>query len=515
MIVGGARGAVWTARRLERTLAQELPGERIVVVSNRAPYVHERAGDGSIRVVRPAGGVVAALEPVLRACRGTWVAHGSGSADRETVDARGTLAVPPGEESYRLRRVWLSAAEERGYYQGLANEGLWPLCHLADNRPVFRTTDWRHYQDANRKFADAACAEIDSGDAIVLVQDYHLALAPRLIRERVPGATVITFWHIPWPHAERFRICPWRTEILDGLLGSSIVGFQTPSDCDHFLDSAEQLLEASVDRREDSVSQRGSTSLVRPYPISVEWPGDIEGLPGAADCRAELVRQLGLGPDARIGVGVDRLDYTKGLEERMGAVERLLERSPALRGRFTFVQLAAPSRTGIERYRKYERAVEAAVDRVNRRFGRGSYRPVHLLRAHHDSASIRRCYRAADVCYVSSLHDGMNLVAKEFVAARDDERGVLVLSEFTGAARELKQALVVNPYDVDAAGAALARALAMPWREQRERMRAMRAWVAEFNVYHWAGRLLSDAAGVRRHVRPVQQLRDSIATAIA
>ena len=495
-------GGLWTPQRLKNTLSRHLHGERVVIVANREPYIHQRTEGGDVALVHPASGLVTALEPVMRACSGVWVAHGSGSADLEASDPQGRLRVPPGEESYVLRRVWLSPEEEKGYYYGFSNEGLWPLCHIADTRPLFRREDWRHYQAVNRKFADAVGEEVDSDDPIILAQDYHFALLPRMIREKLPRATVLTFWHIPWPNSERFGICPWREELLAGLLGSSILGFHTQFHCNNFIDGVDRFLESRIDRDQNAIVHQGQWTLIRPYPISIEWPsGWLRTVPPVPECRSGVFAELGLAPDALLGVGVDRLDYTKGIEERLLAVERLLDRSPALRGRFTFVQLAAPSRTVIPHYHQLSETVEHVADRVNQRFASGSYRPVILKRAHHEPPTVFRYYRAADVCYVSSLHDGMNLVAKEFVAARDDEQGVLVLSHFTGAARELTEALSVNPYDLEEASAALAAALLMPKDEQRDRMRAMRTLVAEFNVYRWAGRMLVDAARLRRKER--------------
>ena len=498
----GTAGGKWSPERLHRMLTEVLRGESVVVVANREPYVHDRAPDGQVRVLHPASGLVTALEPVMRACGGVWVAHGSGSADRDVVDARGRVRVPPGEESYALRRVWLTEEEERGYYYGFSNEGLWPLCHIAHTRPVFRAEDWRQYERVNRRFAEAVCEEVDGPDPIVLVQDYHYALAPRMIRERLPRATIISFWHIPWPNAERFGICPWANELLEGMLGSSIVGFHTQLFCNNFVEAVDRFLEARLDRERQSVVLGGREVLVRPYPISIEWPNRwATGAPPTSECRRSVFAELGLGPDALLGVGVDRLDYTKGIEERLLAVERTLERFPHLRNRFTFAQLAAPSRTAIPQYRDLNDRVEEIAARVNARFAAGAWRPIALLRAHHEPPTIFRYLRAADVCYVSSLHDGMNLVAKEFVASRDDERGVLVLSRFTGATRELTEALLVNPYDLEEASSALATALAMPAAEQAERMRAMRAFVQDLNVYRWAGRMLADAARLRQRDR--------------
>ena len=505
----------WTPERLKHTLNRHLHGEKVVVVANREPYIHERSSDGNgVTVRHPASGLVTALEPVMRACSGTWIAHGSGSADRENADRHGRLRVPPGEESYSLRRLWLTREEEQGYYYGFANEGLWPLCHITHVRPTFRSGDWSHYKAVNQKFADALCAEVDSEDPIVLVQDYHFARLPRLIRERLPRATVIMFWHIPWPNSQHFGICPWRKELLDGMLGASILGFHTQFDCNNFLDSVDRFLEARIDREQNAVAQAGHTTLVRPYPISLEWPVRwSKTAPAVEECRKLVFEQLKLRPDALLGVGVDRLDYTKGVEERLLTVERLLERVPELRGRFTFVQLAAPSRTTIERYHLLNEGIERLAARINERFGSADYRPIVVLCAHHEPPTVYRYYRAADVCYVSSLHDGMNLVAKEFVASRDDERGVLVLSQFAGAARELTEALIVNPYDLEEASNALATALAMSRSEQRDRMRSMRALIAELNVYRWAGRMLVDAARLRSRDRLTGRLTDHLTIA--
>jgi trehalose 6-phosphate synthase len=495
-------GGMWTPQRLKDSLKRYLLGERVVVVANREPYIHERASDGALVVRHPASGLVTALEPVMRACSGVWVAHGSGSADREAVDAQDHVLVPPGEGEYILRRVWLTPEEEQGYYYGLANEGLWPLCHIADTRPVFRNSDWEVYRTVNQRFADAACEEMDAEDAIVMVQDYHFALAPRLIRERVPKATIITFWHIPWPNFERLGICPFTEQILDGLLGSSILGFHTQFHCNNFFDSVDRYLEARIDREFDAVIYGGARTLIRPYPISIDWPNRwAQATPPADVCRREILAELGLPPDTLLGVGVDRLDYTKGIEERLFAIERLLERFPEYRGRLVFVQLAAPSRSTIPEYRALHERVERAVEHINEHFGTDTYQPIILRRSHHEPPAVFKYLKAAHFAYVSSLHDGMNLVAKEFVAARDDEQGVLVLSSFTGASRELAESLIVNPYDLDEASDALAVALAMPPSEQRMRMRAMRAFVAEFNVYRWAGRMLRDAERLRRRER--------------
>jgi trehalose 6-phosphate synthase len=491
----------WTPEAVRRILHAELRGQEVIVVSNREPYIHVRQGD-AIAIRRPASGLVTALEPIMRACSGTWIAHGSGSADREVVDAHDRVGAPPENPAYQIRRVWLTPEEEAGYYYGFANEGLWPLCHVAHVRPTFRVTDWEQYVKVNRRFAHAVVEESKAHDPIVLVQDYHFALLPRMVREALPAATIITFWHIPWPNPEAFSICPWREELLDGMLGSTILGFHTQFHCNNFIDTVDRLLEARADRELFTVSYKGKPTAVQRYPISVDWPAPAALVAKPVEeCRQAVRERHHLPRDHAIGVGVDRLDYTKGIEERFRAVERLLETRPELAGAVTFIQIAAPTRASIDEYRHYEARVGELAARINSRFSHAAYPPIVLKVEHHEPADVYEYYRAAEFCFVSSVHDGMNLVAKEFVLARDDESGVLVLSQFTGAARELPESLVVNPYDTEQCATGIHLALTMPEREQRERMRLMRGRIKEFNVYRWAGRMLIDAAGMRRRNR--------------
>jgi trehalose 6-phosphate synthase len=498
----------WGPDALRRILRQDLKGDEVIIVSNREPYIHTRRKDNVIEIQRPASGLVTALEPVMRACSGTWIAHGAGSADRDTVDRHDHVMVPPDKPSYRIRRVWLSEEEEKGYYFGFANEGLWPLCHIAHTRPSFRAPDWEHYKTVNRRFADVVADEARTDDPIVLVQDYHFALLPRMVRERLPRATIITFWHIPWPNPEAFGICPWREEVLEGMLGSSILGFHTQFHCNNFFDTVDRLLEARVDRETFTISYGGEPTEVRRYPISIEWPPNALAVQAPVpECRKRVREMLGLSQDVKLGVGVDRLDYTKGILERFAAIERLLELEPRWIGQFSFVQCAAPSRVSIDEYQNLDTRVRAVAARINERFGRPECLPIVLRIEHHDAAQVYEMYRAADLCYVSSLHDGMNLVAKEFVASRDDEQGVLVLSQFTGAARDLAEALIVNPYDIEQSAAAMHLALTMSPEEQRARMRSMRGVVQEFNVYRWAGRMLLDAARMRHRGRVMARAR--------
>ncbi len=494
---------VWTPDTLRQILDRELRGQEVIVVSNREPYIHVRRGN-EIEVRRPASGLVTALEPIMRACSGIWIAHGGGSADREVVDAHDHIAVPPPPErhAYQLRRVWLTPEEEAGYYYGFANEGLWPLCHIAHVRPIFRTSDWEQYVKVNRKFATTVKQEAQSDNPVVLVQDYHLALLPRMIKESLPDATIISFWHIPWPNPEAFAICPWREELLDGLLGSNILGFHTQFHVNNFVDTVDRLLEARVDREVFAVTYRGKQTTVRRYPISVDWPPPADLLAKPVEqCRTEVRQRNNLPPEHALAVGVERLDYTKGIEERFRAVERLMELEPRWIGKFTFIQIAAPSRSRIEEYRAYEARVRDLATQINQRFPEAPHPPIILKVEHHQPDEIFEYYRGTDICMVTSLHDGMNLVAKEFVSARDDERGVLILSLFTGAARELPEGLIVNPYDTDQCAGALQLGLTMSSAEQRTRMRLMRGLIQDFNVYRWAGRMLMDAAAIRRRGR--------------
>lgn len=488
----------WTPETLRGILNSELPDAQVIVVSNREPYIHNLKRD-SIELLVPASGLVSALEPITRACGGTWIAYGGGTADHLVVDRNDRVEVPPEHPSYTLRRVWLTEEELQGYYLGFANEGLWPLCHIAFTRPTFRASDWEAYEAVNRKFADTVVAEARNERPIVLVQDYHFALLPRMIREQLPEAIIITFWHIPWPNSEVFSICPWREKILDGLLGSSIVGFHTQFHCNNFIESVDRFMESRIEREDSAISFGGHTSLVHAYPISIEWPpAQLENIASVRECRARVRRRFGLGEGMFLCVGVERLDYTKGIVDRFHALDELLKQHPEWIGKVVFLQVAAPSRGTLPAYRQlYEECMKHAEE-LNQRYGRDGYTPVRMVAEHHSQRQVYEIYRAADVCMVTSLHDGMNLVAKEFVAARDDEQGVLLLSMFAGASKELLEALIVNPYDAGMMGDALRQALTMSSEEQRHRMRRMREIVEENNVYRWAGSMLLDAARLRK-----------------
>ena len=490
--------SVWTEERLKQYVRLRFGGQPIFIVSNREPVSHVHEGR-TIRALRPASGLVTALEPIMQACGGVWVAHGSGNADVETGQR---VKLPEDEPTYSLRRVWLDADEEAGYYYGLANEGLWPLCHIVHERPQFRRADWDHYRAVNAKFAEALLEEMVGVDSpIVLVQDYHFALLPQMVKRERPDASVALFWHVPWPNFEAFGICPWQSEILLGMMGADLIGFHTQFHCNNFLETVERAIEGRVGWDHFTVVRGQHETHVRPFPISVATDGTVESV---EPDRATLLRSFGDGVEF-LGVGVDRVDYTKGLPERFRAIQRFFERWPEYRRRVVFVQLASPSRTRIPRYQLLREETHETVRAINEALGDRGWKPIVYVERHHDHAEILPYYRHADFCMVTSLHDGMNLVAKEYVAARADHDGALILSRFAGASQELRNALVVNPYDVEDVAAAIHRSIAMDADERRWRMRRMHEHVAEHNVYRWAAMLLSELERMPREAAVFSQ----------
>lgn len=488
--------SVWTPERLKDQVRAKLESRPLLVISNREPYMHMRKGR-HIECIMPASGLVTALEPLLRACGGTWIAHGSGEADRDLVDKRDHISVPPEDPQYSLRRVWLSKEEENGYYYGFSNEGLWPLCHIAHTRPIFRPEDWTQYQAVNERFAEIALEEIrNTEEPCILVQDYHFALLPRMIKEKRPDARVALFWHIPWPNPESFGICPWQREIIHGMLGADLLGFHIQFHCNNFLDTVDRTLECRIDWERFTVNRQDHTTWVKPFPISVAAGGTNGKTPAEIPNKAALLKELGVRADF-LAVGVDRIDYTKGIVERFRGIERFLDKHPQYQGRFTFVELGAPSRTLIKRYHDLMAEVEAEVDRINWRFKAKDWKPIVFLKKHHSHSDIEPYYRAADVCLVTSLHDGMNLVAKEYVNARTDEDGTLILSRFAGASRELRDALIVNPYDSDQMAEAIRLALEMDPVDRKARMRRMRETVREHNIYRWGASLITELVQIQ------------------
>lgn len=483
---------MWTRHELEDFVKKRFLNSKLVIVSNREPYQHD-VREGKIECIKPAGGVVTALDPIMRACGGTWVALASGNADFKTTDEKGRLRVPPDNPRYTLRRVWLTKEEVEGYYYGFSNDALWPLCHVVYRRPAFRKEDWEIYRAVNEKFAHAVLEEIGDERAIVFIQDYHLALLAKFLKEARPDLPLIQFWHIPWPNPEVFRICPYARELLNGLLANDILGFHIRYHCNNFLDTVDRTFEARVDRERTSVHFGGHETLVRSFAISVDF-AEISQLASSRlveDKMRELREEFSLTTDFVLS-GLDRIDYTKGIPERILALDSFLERHPQYRTRVTLLQIGQLSRVHLQAYKDLNDEINALVEEINWRHSTDSWQPILLSRRHLSYAEILALFRLSHATMVTSLHDGMNLVVKEFVASRVDARGIPILSCFTGASRELDTALVVNPYDREETAEAIRQALEMPEEEQQRRMLRLRSVIQQNNVYYWAGKILNE-----------------------
>ena len=481
-------------KELQQLVNDKLKGYPFIVVSNREPYFHSWVGE-EIKCFRPASGLTMALDPVMQACGGTWIAHGSGDADPDVADEEGRVSVPAEAPRYTLKRVWLSKNEEAGYYDGFSNQALWPLCHIVYVKPIFRQKDWDTYREVNRRFADAVYAQIGEKGAVVFIQDYHLALLAKMIKERCPNVIAAQFWHIPWPNYEAFRICPWQEEILDGLLANDLIGFHTLYHCSNFLETVDRTLECRIEREKQAILRGGHSTSVQAFPIGVDF-AEISARAGTEEVVKEMDRlrhDYNLRQEF-IGVGIDRLDYTKGIVERLKAIDLFLSKNPRYEGRFTFVQAGEPSRTRVEEYKRLNEEIDELVEEINWRRWRSRWKPILYVKEHFTPFTLSALQRLANFCIVSSLHDGMNLVAKEYVSSRVDGDGVLILSRFTGAARELTDALLVNPYSVDDIAKAIKVAVNMSKKERRTRMSSLRAIVQENNIYSWADNIISEIA---------------------
>ena len=489
----------WTEVKLRDLIRAKLGEKALFVVSNREPYMHTiDEVTGSEKCIRPASGVVTAIHPILAACGGTWIAHGSGNSDKKFVNSKDKLGVPPEDNRYILKRVWLNKEEEQGYYYGFSNEGLWPLCHNTHTRPVFKESDWRMYKEVNQKFADSILNELPVSSPFIFIQDYHFTLLPKMIKDKRPDAKVALFWHIPWPTPEAFMICPYQNEILEGMLGCDLIGFHVQNHCNNFLDTANRLLESRVDTEKFSVVRSGKETFIRAFPIS------INARTGDGSFRVDPIRQVEkLKKEFElenkiVAVGVDRIDYTKGIVERILAIDRFLEKYPEYKKKFVFIQLAAPSRTHIKRYHDLIGEIDELVEKINWKHIDGNWKPIIYLKKHFSQDDIQPYYKLGDICIVSSLHDGMNLVAKEYVAERDDLSGSLILSQFTGASRELTDAILVNPYSIEEFADSIKLAIQMPKEEKQRRMENMRKVVAENNIYRWAANIITELVALKK-----------------
>jgi len=488
---------LWTEAKLRDLIHARLGENALFVVSNREPYMHVIDEiTGQPKCIRPASGVVTAIDPIMRACGGTWIAHGSGNADRKFVNSKDKLGVPPGDNRYILKRVWLAKEEEEGYYYGFANEGLWPLCHITHTRPMFRESDWQMYKKVNQKFADSVLSEMPVKNPLVFIQDYHFTLLAKMIKEKRPDARIVLFWHIPWPNPEVFSTCPYQEQILEGMLACDLIGFHVQSHCNNFLETANKLLESRVDTEKFSIVRFGKETFVKAFPISVD--GYISRASKNESEQIEMIRREFKLEGKILAIGVDRIDYTKGLTERMLAVDRFIEKNPQYKNRFVFIQLAAPSRTHIKRYHDLMNEIDELVEKKNWKYSEGDWRPIIYLKKHFSPEEIKPYYSLADICIVSSLHDGMNLVAKEYVASKSDLSGALILSRFTGAAKELTDSILINPYSIEEFADAIKLSVEMPIEEKRKRMENMRKIVSENNIYRWAGNIITELTALKK-----------------
>lgn len=490
---------IWTEAKLKDLIHAKLGDNSLFVVSNREPYMHVFDENlGKEICIRPASGVVTAIHPILSACGGTWIAHGSGNADKKFVNSKDKLGIPPEDNRYILKRIWLSKEEEQGYYYGFSNEGLWPLCHNTHTRPVFRESDWHMYKEVNQKFADSVLSELPASSPFIFVQDYHFTLLPKMIKERRPDAKIALFWHIPWPTPEAFMICPYQNEILEGMLGCDLIGFHVQNHCNNFLDTANRLLESRVDTEKFSVVRSGKETFIRAFPISINARiGDGSFKVDPIREVEKLKKEFELKNEV-VAVGIDRIDYTKGIVERILAIDRFLEKYPEYKKKFVFIQLAAPSRTHIKRYHDLIGEIDELIETINWKHIDGNWKPIVYLKKHFSQDDIQPYYKLGDICIVSSLHDGMNLVAKEYVAEKDDLSGCLILSQFTGAARELTDAILVNPYSIEEFADSIKLAIEMPKEEKRRRMEKMRKVISENNIYRWAGSIITELTALKK-----------------
>lgn len=491
---------LWTKDKLRNLIHAKLGENALYVVSNREPYMHiHDQNTGEVKCIVPAGGVVTAIHPMLSACGGTWIAHGSGSEDKKYVNTKDKLGVPPEDIRYILKRIWLSKEEEEGYYYGFSNEGLWPLCHNTHTRPNFREYDWLMYKKVNKKFADAICEELPSKNPFVFIQDYHFTLLGKYIKEKRPDATIALFWHIPWPNPESFSICPYHEEILNGLLGCDLIGFHVQNHCNNFLDTANRLLESRIDTEKYSVMRFGKETLIRPFPISIDSTNTQDFYDPTIITQVNKIRKEYNLEDKIIAVGVDRIDYTKGIVERILAIDRFLEKYPEYKNKFVFIQIGSPSRTHIKKYHELIGEIDELVEKTNWKYLDGNWKPILYLKKHFSHEEIEPYYALSEMCIVSSLHDGMNLVAKEYVFSKKDSSGTLLLSQFAGAAKELTDAILINPYSIEEFAECIRSAVELPLEEKKRRMKNMRASITDNNIYRWAANIITELTSINKN----------------
>ncbi|MDQ3076480.1 MAG: trehalose-6-phosphate synthase [bacterium] len=483
---------------IEKLLGDRLGDYNLIIASSAEPYTHGYYKDKLV-VVRGAGGLITALEPILKLNGGTWIAHGRGAADKEMVDENDRVMMPPGKKLYALKRVWVSKKNLKGWYYGLSNEALWPLCHNVFERPVFRQEDWDSYYDVNKQFADSILKEAEGKEKVIVwLQDYLLALVPQMLREKRPDLIIGHFWHIPWPVADMFKIFPWDKETLEGMLGNQLIGFQRHSYCRNFLTSVSKTLQAKVDFDNLTITYKDRVTYVRHFPISIDYQAVAQSSRKNKKFGKSYIKEIVTGKYEYLSLGVERLDYTKGVLERIKAIDRFLEKYPEYIEKFVHINVLVPSRTLIQRYEDLNRELETLIENVNFKYATATWQPIHILKESLPASQIYSFCKSANIALVTSLADGMNLVAKEYVTAGPDD-GMLILSEQTGSADELQDAIIVNPYDIEALAESIKRALEMPKEERKQRMEKMRTIIANNNVYQWAGTFLNDIIDLSRH----------------
>jgi trehalose 6-phosphate synthase len=444
-----------------------------VVVANRAPI--RKTEDGWEASV---GGLATALLPVLESQGGVWIGMG------EDPDLPVHQPYPAEDPTFKVRRVPLSSSELDNYYYGMANRVLWPVSHYMIQHLELKDPFITTYRDVNRKFAEAVLEE-SGGDDFIWFQDYHLMLAPRIVREARPDAVIGHFWHIPWPAMEVYRILPWSRELLRGMLGCDLIGFHVEEYVENFIESARVLLGAEVSG--NRIYWEGHATRVEAHPIGIEVDR-FKRMASSEDVQEQVDTLRGRFNTEHVVIGIDRLDYTKGVISRLLAFEQFLQENPAYHGKVTFYQIATPSRTKVASYQQLKREVDEAVGRINGQFARDDWVPVNYRYRTYTQRELCAYYRAADAALITPLRDGMNVVTQEFITAT--ENGVLILSELTGAAYLLPEALQVNPYDQNGLAASIKEALEMPLNEKRERLSGLKATIEALDVHNWADKFM-------------------------
>lgn len=486
---------MWSKQSLKNIIKENFEDYQFLIVSNREPFIHIFK-DNKIVSNRSVGGVTVSLDTIMQAAKGTWIAYGGSSADRKVVDQHDRIKVPPHNHKYTLRRIWMTEDELNRYYKGFSNSTLWPLCHAVFIRPTFDEIDWAIYKKINKHFAQAVLEEIDSNKAIVWVQDYHLALLPKYIKEKRPDVLVGHFWHIPWPSQEIFRICPWKKDILDGLLHNDLLGFHRYYHAENFFKTLEREMEVRIDREDQTISYKNKVRKVGIYPISVDYEYIVDRTTKIDQEAVNFFREAINCPYEILAVGVDRIDYTKGIIQRLQAIDIFLENYPKYKGKFVYLGIGAPSRTDIETYRELGNKISDLVNKINQKYKKRDWQPIHYINEVVERSKILYVLSQANLCFITSLDDGMNLVAKEFIAANQVD-GSLILSEFTGAAKELTESYLINPYDVKGVAQAIYRAVTAPHAERQKRMNKMKEIVKERNIYRWAGKFLLELSKLK------------------